>query len=244
MTYCVAVSVDSGLVFCSDSRTNAGPDMLSSYSKMNIFRPNENQRFCILTSGNLATTQAIIDKIQIDLEQSEVNLGSFERLTEAAEYVSNVSRTIQTTAQASAGASGVDVSASLLLGGQINGKAQNVFLIYAAGNFIAASKETLFLQIGESKYGKPILDRVIKNDTPLEDVARCALVSMDSTIKSNSTVAPPIETLIFDFASFDHDHYVKMDIKDPYLENLRIIWDQKIKEAFSSLPKFEWENLG
>ena len=93
-------------------------------------------------------------------------------------------------------------------------------------------------------YGKPILDRVIKNDTPLEDVARCALVSMDSTIKSNSTVAPPIETLIFDFASFDHDHYVKMDVKDPYLENLRIIWDQKIKEAFSSLPKFEWENLG
>lgn len=242
MTYCVAIAVNEGLVFCSDSRTNAGPDMLSLYSKMHVFRPDNDKKFCLLTAGNLATTQAIINQIEIDLEDPErQSLRSFDRLTDTANYVTNVSRNAQVFAQNSAGASGVDVSASLLFGGQIRGKKQEIFLIYSAGNFIAASRETPFLQIGESKYGKPILDRVLRKETPLEDAARCALVSMDSTVKSNATVGPPIEVLICELNSFDTDHYVKLEVDDAYLVDLRNVWDAKLKEAFGSLPKFEWE---
>ncbi|TVZ41132.1 putative proteasome-type protease [Alteromonadaceae bacterium 2753L.S.0a.02] len=242
MTYCLAISVNEGLVFCSDTRTNAGPDMLSSYSKMHIFRPDPDRKFCVLSAGNLATTQAIVNQLEVDLEQTERNnLLSFDRIHDVAAYVTEVSRNAQMDAQAKVGAVGIDASASLLFGGQMRGGKQEIYLIYSAGNFIAASIDTPFLQIGESKYGKPILDRVVRKNTPLEDAARCALVSMDSTIKSNATVGPPIEVLICEFANFDSDHYVKLDTDDAYLVSLRNIWDSKLKEAFASLPKFDWE---
>lgn len=242
MTYCLAISTGDGLVFCSDSRTNAGPDMLSSYSKMHIFRPADDRVFCLLTAGNLATTQAIVERIGQDIEDGlPKNLLTCQKMTEAAQYVTEVSRQEQASASEATGGSGIDTSASILFGGQIQGGKHRIFLIYSAGNFIADSNETPFLQIGESKYGKPILDRILTRETSLEDAARCAIVSMDSTIRSNATVGPPIEVLVYQTGSFITDHYVKMEADDAYLREIKRAWDETLKAGFLSLPLFEWE---
>jgi putative proteasome-type protease len=242
MTYCLAVSTDAGLVFCSDSRTNAGPDMLSSYSKMHIFSPGPGRTFCILSAGNLATTQAIISQIESDIEEgAEQSLLSCNKMIEVVRYVSKVSRKEQELAQESTGMNSIDTSASLIVGGQIQGSEPALYLIYPVGNFISDSPETPYLQIGESKYGKPILDRILTRQTSLEDAARCAIVSMDSTIKSNATVGPPIEVLVYQTNSFETNHYVKLEVDDEYLREIKRSWDETLRAGFSSLPLFDWE---
>ncbi len=244
MTYCVAISTHDGLVFCSDSRTNAGADMLYSHSKMHVFNPAPGRLFVILTAGNLATTQAIINRVEHDLEDPEAktSLLTCPKMIDAAKYMSAVSREEQAEAQAATASAGVDTSASLILGGQIKGGAPSIYLMYAAGNFISDSDHTPFLQIGESKYGKPILDRILTRDTSLEDAARCAIVSIDSTIKSNATVGPPIEVLVYEKDTFECDHYIRLDEENQYLNEIRQRWNEAIKQSFESLPKFEWES--
>jgi putative proteasome-type protease len=242
MTYCVAISVDDGLVFCSDSRTNAGPDMLYAHSKMHVFNPAPDRMFVILTAGNLATTQAIIARLEHEMEDPEKNnLASCAKMIEAAQYVSQVSREEQQNARASINDASIDTSATLILGGQISGSPHSIFMMYAAGNFIADSENTPFLQIGESKYGKPILDRILTKKTSLEDAARCAIVSMDSTLKSNATVGPPIEVMVYEKDTFESDHYIRMDEDDAYLRHINRQWNEALKLSFAELPKFEWE---
>ncbi len=242
MTYCVALSVDDGLVFCSDSRTNAGPDMISAYSKMHIFKPSPDRMFVVLTAGNLATTQAIISRLEHEHEDPDVdNLLNCKKMGDAARYVSQVSRDEQNSANEMTATSKVDTSCSLIFGGQIKGQPPAIFMIYAAGNFITDSTEHPFIQIGESKYGKPILDRIVTRKTSLEDAARCAVVSMDSTIKSNATVGPPIEVLIYENDTFDNDHYIRLEEDDQYLRDVRQAWNEALKLSFAELPKFEWE---
>ena len=242
MTYCVAISTNGGLVFCSDSRTNAGPDMLSSYSKMHIFNPHADCVFVMLAAGNLATTQAIVSHIEQDMEDPNTpGLHNCTKMIEAARYVSGVSRTEADQAQSSLSDTGVDTKVSLLFGGQIRNLPPALYMIYPAGNFISDSNETPFLQIGESKYGKPILDRIVSRETTLEDAARCAIVSMDSTIKSNATVGPPIEVLVYEKDSLETSHYIKMDEDDPYLRDIKHAWNDALKDAFSKLPLFHWE---
>ncbi len=243
MTYCVAISTNGGLVFCSDSRTNAGPDMLSSYSKMHIFNPNADRVFVMLASGNLATTQAIVSHIEQDIEDPEIpGLHTCTKMIEAARYISQVSRTEAEQAKASMSDTDVDTKVTLLFGGQIRNAPPAIYMMYPAGNFISDSDETPFLQIGESKYGKPILDRIVTRETSLEDTARCAIVSMDSTIKSNATVGPPIEVLVYEKDSFETNHYIKMDEDDPYLHDIKHSWNEALKVAFSKLPPFHWES--
>lgn len=242
MTYCAAVTTNDGLVFCSDSRTNAGPDMLSSFSKMHVFQPDNDRVFCVLTAGNLATTQAVISHIEQDLEDADKNsLLNCNKMIEAARYLSAVNRQEHLLAEKVASGTSVDVSASLILGGQIRGSEHGIYLIYSAGNFIAATDETPYLQIGESKYGKPILDRILTPETSLEDAARCVIVSMDSTIKANATVGPPVEVLIYEKDTFETNHYIKMEVEDDYLREIKRAWDEILKAGFSSLPRFEWE---
>jgi putative proteasome-type protease len=122
------------------------------------------------------------------------------------------------------------------------GGAPAIYMLYSAGNFITESDETPFLQIGESKYGKPILDRILTRETSLEDAARCAIVSMDSTIKSNATVGPPIEVLVYEKDTFQTDHYIRMEEDDEYLHQIKQAWNEALKNAFSQLPSFHWEN--
>jgi len=243
MTYCVAVSTNGGLVFCSDSRTNAGPDMLSSYSKMHIFDPCEDRVFVMLSAGNLSTTQAIVNRIEQDLESPDPNncLRSMTKMVDAARYVAQLTREELDLAQATT-STGVDASVSLIFGGQIRGCDPAVYMVYSAGNFITDSDENPFLQIGESKYGKPILDRILDRNTSLEDAARCCIVSMDSTIKSNATVGPPIEVLVYERDSFTTSHYIKMEEDDPYLHDIKQAWNEAMNTAFLQLPNFQWEN--
>ena len=242
MTYCVAVSTNDGLVFCSDSRTNAGPDILSSYSKMHLHDLGPDRMIVLLSAGNLATTQAINSQIDADLEQPDVeSLASCEKMHDVARYVARVSREQQEHANMSTGDADVDTSASFIIGGQIRGCVPAIFRIYKAGNFISVSEETPYLQIGESKYGKPILDRILTPGTGLEDAARCALVSMDSTIKANATVGAPVEVLVYEADSFRANHHIKLGEEDPYLLEVRRAWNEAIQAAFSNLPLFHWE---
>ncbi len=242
MTYCVAVSTTEGLVFCSDSRTHAGPDILSTYSKMHIYDLDSERMIVLLSAGNLATTQAVISEIDAHLEdRADESLAKCERMLDVANYVAKVSRQQQEHADDSTGEAKVNTSVSFIVGGQVRGGKPSLYMTYAAGNFISVSRETPYLQIGESKYGKPILDRVLGPATCLEDAARCALVSMDSTMRANATVAPPVEILVYENDTFEADHYIRLAEEDSYLLTLRRAWGEAINEAFGELPLFEWE---
>jgi putative proteasome-type protease len=236
MTYCVAVRVDDGLVFASDSRTNAGVDRISTYSKMFTFC-NESQRaFVVLTAGNLATTQSVIATIKRDIRSnSGTSLMTMETMTEAAEYIGQMSAAQQQKHGTAVAGSSFDASASFILGGQINGSSPRVYMIYPEGNFIKATTESPYQQIGEIKYGKPILDRIITRETSLDEAALAALVSMDSTMRSNATVGPPIDVLIYRKDSFNLKRHYILQTDDPYLLEIKATWDDKIREAFTEL---------
>ncbi|MEP5765027.1 MAG: peptidase [Halieaceae bacterium] len=242
MTYCVAIATGEGLVFCSDSRTNAGPDLLSAYSKMHIYDSDPDRMVVLLSAGNLATTQAVTSQIEAHLDDKEgESLRHCESMTEVANYVSRVSREAQSEASDSTADADINTSVSFIVGGQIRGGKPAVYMMYSVGNFISVSEETPYLQIGESKYGKPILDRLLGPDTSLEDAARCALVSMDSTMRANATVGPPVEVLVYENDTFEADHYIKLAEDDSYLRTLRQAWGAAIQAAFLELPLFEWE---
>jgi Predicted proteasome-type protease len=235
MTYCMAISVKAGLVFCSDSRTNAGVDQVSTYSKMFRFDLGPERQFVVLTAGNLATSQATMAQLRRDLRQNaSLSLNTVTTIGEAADYLGEVSRAQQEKH------AGQAFQASFLLGGQIKGSDHRIVLIYPEGNHITSSKDTPYLQIGESKYGKPILDRILNPDTSLETAALCALVSMDATMRSNLTVGPPIEVLIYPANSFDTNRYFRFDADSEYLRELKKSWDARLREAFNLLPQLSW----
>jgi len=238
MTYCLAIKVQEGLVFASDSRTNAGVDQLSTFSKMFTFGIEGQRVFVILTAGNLATTQSVISHLQRDLKKgTDPNLNTVETIEDAAHYLGTLNR----AEQAKHGGSNINTSASFILGGQIAGNPPLVCMVYPEGNFISATDETPYLQIGEVKYGKPILDRIIRTDTPLSEAALCALVSMDSTTRSNATVGPPIEVLVYPTDQLRTDNRSVFTADDPYLADLKLAWDMKLKEAFTELRPYNWQ---
>jgi len=237
MTYCVAISLDAGLVFVSDSRTNAGVDNVSTYSKMHHFGKSGDRQFVILSSGNLATTQAVITQMKKDIEKpAPVNLMSVMTMDDAADYLGEVNRTQQ---KKHAGENG-NYEASFIIGGQITGNRPDCFLVYPQGNHITTSDDTPYLQIGESKYGKPILDRILNRSSSLETAALCALVSMDSTMRSNITVGPPIEVMIYHAESFALNRHYRFLESSDYLRQLSKSWDAKLREAFNNLPPIAW----
>ena len=234
MTYCVAISVGAGMVFCSDSRTNAGVDQISTYSKMFRFELGPERNFVVLTAGNLATTQSTMAQLKKDIrQQSAVNLSTVLSVGDAADYLGEVSKAVQDRHGLS---SQGGFQASFILGGQIAGMEHRIVLIYPEGNHITSSKDTPYLQIGEHKYGKPILDRILNNDTPLETAAICAVVSMDSTMRSNLTVGPPIEVQLYHANSFQLQPYYRLDEGSEYLRNVKRNWDARLKEAFNMMP--------
>lgn len=235
MTYCVALSVARGVVFASDSRTSAGVDQVSTYSKMHTFLGDGERMLTLLTAGNLATTQAVVRQLRRDLDGgARISLKSIEHLDEAAEYIGALS--LEQQRKHGDKEDKLDTGASFILGGEIRGQPAQIYLIYPEGNYIRASRRMPFLQIGESKYGKPILDRIVEPALPLETAARCALVSMDSTMRSNITVGPPIELLIYDMGSYSAGRRTVLDEDDDYLRQLRTAWQESLKTAFAGLP--------
>lgn len=243
MTYCLAISVNKGLVFASDSRTNAGVDYVTTYSKMQVFVWPDERMCVLLTSGNLATSQAVVNIIRDDLEdpKAKFNLRKGNHLHEVAHYIGQLSQREQRQHFDAMSRTSISAEASFILGGQIAGQPPEIFLIYPQGNYISASPETPYLQIGENKYGKPILDRVITPSTTLEDAARCALVSLDSTIRSNISVGPPVELAIHTADVIEEPYYMKLTLNSPMYKSLQKNWNEGLRRAFNRLPRFEWE---
>ncbi len=193
MTYCLGIVTSSGLVMAADSRTNAGVDYVSTYQKLFDFSQPGDRVILLCTSGNLSTTQGTLTLLRHDLiSESETNLHTLPSMYEVARYIGSKARQIQDQDRPWLEKDGIDFQCSFLLGGQIKGEEPSLYQIYSQGNCIQASKDTPFLQIGETKYGKPILDRILYFDTPLESAAKCALLSIDSTMKSNLSVGPPL----------------------------------------------------
>ncbi len=237
MTYCLAITVDSGLVFVSDSRTNAGVDMVSTYSKMFGFGVPGERQLTLMTSGNLATSQAVSHRIRQDIRKgAAVNLLNQEHMTDIAAYVGDISREAQRRVEPGE----ANVESYFILGGQIMNHSPHLFLIYPQGNYISTSTDTPFLQIGESKYGKPILDRIITGEVSLETAAMCALVSMDSTMRSNITVGPPIELSMYERNSLAPGRYYRFEEDSEYLRRLNKSWDEALVNAFKTLPPVAW----
>lgn len=241
MTYCLAIHTQQGLVFCSDSRTNAGTDHVSVYSKMHTFgRPGE-RFFTLLSAGNLATTQSVVKRITSDIAQGKpFNLDSIGTMQEAVDYIGIVSSSVQRQ-QAERDTAQTNFEATFIFGGQIAGAPPELFMVYPQGNYIHESDEHPFLQIGEIKYGKPILDRVIKRDIGLEAAARCALVSMNSTIRSNVTVGHPVELMIYSRDSLCEGRRMTLNEDTPFARALSDRWNAGLLQALDGLPRFAWE---
>jgi putative proteasome-type protease len=234
--------LDQGLVFAADSRTNAGVDYVTTYSKMHLFTPAPDRVFVLLSAGNLATTQEVLNHLQRDLDfpPSGPNLATARYLFEAAEYVGKVSLEVQRAHGAALQQSGVSGETTLILGGQIQGQPHGLIMIYPQGNYIAASGDTPYLQIGESKYGKPALDRVVRPTLTLEEGARLSLVSLDGTARSNVTVGPPFEVAIYPRDLLSLGAKLKFEANDPYLLQLQKQWNEGLRRAFDELPRLPW----
>ena len=242
MTYCVGIEVDEGLVFAADTRTNASLDDVRVHRKLHVFEYPGDRVFVVMSSGNLATTQLAVSRLRRDAEDPAAarSLRSFRHLFEVAEYVGEVLVASQVQATDSGQYSGVSTQATLILGGQIAGERPGLYLVYPLGNCIAASPETPYLQIGESKYGKPILDRIIRPETALEDAARCALVSLDSTIRSNLSVGLPIDLAVVRAGDLRVSQQVRLEGDTPLYAEIHDTWSRKLENAVRTLPRFPW----
>lgn len=243
MTYCLAMKLDAGLVFAADTRTNAGVDYVTAYKKLHVFDDQEDRLFVMLSAGNLAVTTEIIDTLRRDLASGNTaSLATCQYPFDAAQYVGKVSRRIQDRHRAALVSSGISGEVSLILGGQVRGTEPDIFLIYPQGNYISASPETPFLQIGESKYGKPMLDRILHPATRLEDAARLALVSLDATMRSNVTVGPPFDLAIYKEGPLRLSRHERIEVNSNFYLNFRATWQNGIELAFEQLPRFDWES--
>mgnify|MGYP001811711127 CR=1 FL=1 len=239
MTYCLAIKLAEGLVFCSDSRTNAGADRVSAFSKMHRIAVSGDRFLVLLSAGNLGTTQAVVETLERETKSDRDSLiVTSNYISEIADYIGQLSVQIQKKYAPTGQKAGFDAEASFILGGQIHGEDPELYLIYPEGNHIRPSNQYPFFQIGETKYGKPILERIISDDTPHEIAMRCALVSMDSTLRSNVTVGPPVELMYLEKDVINEPQkYRKFEENDPYLVKLRSAWNEEILKAFNNLSE-------
>ena len=241
MTYCVGMVLEAGLVFASDSRTNAGVDHVSTFCKMTVVETPGQGVIVMLNSGNLATTQQVISRIKQQAIDADKPLTSHASMFSVAELVgSELRKTIHTAVNEAPEQSDVDFTATFLVGGQVKGEAPRLFMVYPQGNFIESTTDTPFFQIGESKYGKPILDRVIQPSISMSQAIKCALVSFDSTIKSNLSVGLPIDVAMIKTNDLQVTKRHRIDSEDTYFRDLRSSWSQGLRQVFGQLPDPDW----
>jgi putative proteasome-type protease len=241
MTYCIGIKLDTGLVFASDSRTHAGVDNIARFCKMTVFERAGDRVIVLLSSGNLGGTQAVISMLkQRNARDEAPNLWSAESMFDAAMRVSDVMREVDQRDSEHLAAGNVRFNASFILGGQIAGEPLRLFRLYTPGNFIEASLETPYFQTGETKYGKPIIDRVITRSTSLNDAAKCVLVSFDSTMCSNLSVGMPIDLICYQRDSFEVRMRRRFDEGDAYFNALGKQWTEGTRQVFSRLPDLDW----
>ncbi len=242
MTYCVALRLDSGMIFASDSRTNAGVDHIATFTKMRVYEKKDDRVIVTLASGNLAMTQGVINILDrhVKLSEGEENIWNVSSMYDAAAIVGDSLREMHRRDAAFLAQSSIEAGSSLLVGGQIKGEAPRLFHVYAQGNFIEATDDTPYFQLGESKYGKPILDRVISMATPQKEAAKCVLISFDSTMKSNISVGLPIDLLWYPRDSLRVGMQQRIREGDPYFTMLRSRWGGGLRRVFSELPDPDW----
>ena len=242
MTYCVGLLVDTGLVMLSDSRTNAGVDQINTFRKMWTFQQASDRVLVLMSAGNLAITQAVVNLLQ-ETPGDPTQLTPIyqaSNMFNAARVVGDALREIHERDAESLRELGHDFNGTFILGGQIKGEEPRLFHIYSAGNFIESTTDTPYFQIGESKYGKPIIDRVISRSSSLAQAAKCALVSMDSTIRSNLSVGPPLDLAIIRRDEFKLATHISIDVDNEYFNMIRKRWGFALREVFSELPNPNW----
>jgi putative proteasome-type protease len=244
MTYCVGIKLDAGLVFMSDSRTNAGLDQISTFRKMMVYERPGDRFMVMLSAGNLSISQSVREILQVEKlpngDEPPITIWNAKSMFDATRVLGAAVRRVYEQDGASLAATGVDFNASMIFGGQIAGEAMRLFLVYSAGNFIEATRETCYFQVGESKYGKPVLDRMVTPATALDEAAKCALVSMDSTLKSNLSVGLPLDLLVYEANALQTDRIVCIDEQNPYFQMIRGTWGQKLRQVFESLEDPQW----
>ena len=242
MTYCVGMLLDAGMVFLSDSRTNAGVDHISTFRKTFIFQRPGERVLVLMTSGNLAVTQAMVSMLKSKLDAGEdiESLYNAPNMFAAARHVGDTLREVFQRDAEGLAAFSIEFNASIILGGQIKGEPPRLFTVYAAGNFIEATPETTYFQVGESKYGKPIIDRTITRKTTLDDAVKCALISMDSTVKSNLSVGLPLDLVCVHTDEYCVAVHQSIDSSNPYFSALRQRWGDSLRHAFDELPRPDW----
>ena len=234
MTYCVGFLLDEGVVLASDSRTNAGIDRVSTFRKMFTFEKPGERFFALVTAGNLSLTQGVISLLGewLNSENPEQDLFAVTSMFGAARVVGTALREVHKIDGGYLQQREVDFTGSFILAGQLKGGQLRLFMVYDAGNFIEAMGDTTYFQIGEVKYGKPILDRIVRHDTSLTDAAKCALISFDSTMRSNVSVGPPIDLLIYRRNSLKPGFQIRLEDDDPYLQAIRDKWGGALHKAF------------
>ena len=247
MTYCVAMCVDDGLIFLSDTRTNAGVDHISTARKMTVFEQPGERVLVLLGAGNLSLTQAVLQELSEPSDPERPTLWSAPTMADAARVIGQAVRDVHQREAPALQEFGVDFNCSFILGGQIaaTGKARagrpHLFMIYAAGNFIESSAVNPYFQIGESKYGKPIIDRVLTPTTPLDEAAKCALISMDSTLRSNLSVGLPLDLLVYEKDALRVTRFVSVDHDNTYFEMIHRTWGERLRQVFSEIPDPDWQ---
>jgi putative proteasome-type protease len=241
MTYCVGMRLDAGLVFLSDSRTNAGVDQIGTFRKMCVFENPGDRMMVLMTAGNLSISQSIRQLITEHVSAAGGTIWNATSMYEAARLVGEAVRTIHARDAKALAEFGIDFNVSIILGGQIKGERCRLFQIYSAGNFIESHNENTYFQIGEAKYGKPIIDRVVNPSTQLDEAAKCALISMDSTLRSNISVGLPLDLLVYENDSLAVTHFVTIDEKNQYFQMIRSTWGQQLKSVFEGIDAPVWD---
>lgn len=244
MTYCVALKLNAGLVFASDSRTHAGVDQIASFKKMRSFVKNGDRAIVILSSGNLSITQSAINLLEQRTHHDELrNLWNAESMFDVAMLLGDSLREVRNRETPFLLESNVPAGANFIIGGQIKGAPPRLFLMYDEGNFIEATEETSFFQIGETKYGKPIIDRVIHADTAMMEAVKCVLVSFDSTMRSNIAVGLPIDLACYEKDSCKLDRVHHITDTDHYFSQISQRWSEGLRGVFASLPDPDWDGM-
>ncbi len=244
MTYCIAMRLDEGLLFLADTRTNAGVDDISTYRKLHVFRPDDDRLFVIESAGNLATTQEVLDRIRIDLDAPDgPSLADAEDLHDAALYLGRLAVEVADRHRPALDRVGADGSATFVLGGQVRGHRPDVLMVYPEGNYIRASDDRPFLQIGETKYGKHMLELAVEEHLGLGDAIKVAVASMVSTALANLSVGPPYDLAVYRNGTFDLQQ-VRIEPESELLSSVLATWSSHLLQAVRELPELDPDDLG
>ena len=242
MTYCIAMSLDAGMIFASDSRTNAGVDQVGRFSKMRVFARDGDRVIVTLSSGNLSITQNALNILDQRARSgdAQLNLWNATSLFDIARLVGDALREVKTRDGPYLLQNNIDSHANFIVGGQLRGEPPRLFEVYSEGNFIEATPDTCYFQIGESKYGKPVIDRVIQRNSGLVEATKCTLVSFDSTMRSNISVGLPIDLVVYETDALKVKVQKRIEESDPYFQMVHVQWGEGLRRVFAQLPDPDW----